>query len=137
MSWKTTVVVIVSLLITVMFGAQVAGAEETAHKWQEYTKDLYGLTYYYDKDNITFPSAGVLKVWRKRDFPVRAGQKSIISLDEIDCFRQKYRSVHIEVIRWDDTIEAHDKIQDWMTIWGETSEEWFLDNTCKEVRKKK
>ena len=126
-----------TLWIAATFGSAATGAEQAERKWQEYTKDIRGLTYYYDKDDITFPSTGILKVWRKREFPVRAGQKSIISLDEIDCFKQKYRSVHIEVTRWDDTVETHDKVQDWMTIWGDTPEEWFLDNTCKEVRKKK
>ncbi len=137
MNLRIVMLVVATLCIAVMPGPAAMGAEEVEHKWLEYTKDTRGVTYFYDKENITFPSKGVMKVWRKREFPVRSGQKAIIALDEIDCFQQKYHSIQIQVVRWDDTVETHNRAQDWMTIWGDTPEEWFLDNTCKEARKKK
>jgi hypothetical protein len=137
MNWRTIIFVILTVWIATVFGTLAMGEEEVNHKWLEYTKDGRGLVYYYDKENITFPSSGMIKVWRKREFPVRAGQKAVISLDEIDCFKQKYRSVQMQVVKWDDTVQTHSNVQDWMTIWGESPEEWFLDNTCKETRKKK
>jgi hypothetical protein len=137
MKLRTAIFVILFVWATSVFSSFVMGAEELDHKWLEYNKDGRGLTYFYDKENITYPSSGMIKVWRKREFPVRAGQKAIISWDEIDCFKQKFRSVQMQVVQWDDTMETFNRVQDWMTIWGESPEEWFLDNTCKEVRKKK
>jgi hypothetical protein len=137
MNWRTILFVILTVWFAALFGSLAMGEEEVNHKWLEYIKDGRGVTYFYDKENITYPSSGIIKVWRKREFPVRSGQKAIVTLDEIDCFNQKYHSLQIQVVRWDDTVETFNRVQDWITIWGETPEEWFLDNSCKEVRKKK
>ncbi|MDR2018826.1 MAG: hypothetical protein LBQ00_08195 [Syntrophobacterales bacterium] len=137
MNRRITIFFIVTLCVVPILGLVAVGAEEVDHKWQEYMKDGRGLTYYYDKESITFPSGGIIKLWRKREFPVRAAQKTIMSLDEIDCYKQKYRSVQMQVAQWNEEVETFSRVQDWMTIWGDTPEEWFLDNTCKEVRTKK
>ena len=124
----------VGALCAIAFGAYAA---EGDRKWEEYSKDKQGLIFSYDKASITYPSTGVIKLWRKRSFPVRASQKEIISLDEIDCYKQKYRSVQLQLVQWDDTVETFNKAAEWSVIYGDSPEEFFLDTACKEVRKKK
>ena len=137
MKWTVRIVCILAVvaLCAIAFGAYAAEGEE--RKWEEYSKDKQGLTFSYDKASITYPSPGVIKLWRKRSFPVRASQKEILSLDEIDCYKQKYRSVQLQLVQWDDTVDTFNKVAEWCVIYGDSPEEYFLDTACKEVRKKK
>jgi hypothetical protein len=136
MKWTVRIVCILAMGALCAI-ACAAYAAEGDHKWEQYSKDKQGLTFYYDKTSITYPSAGVIKVWRKRSFPVRASQKELISLDEIDCLKQKYRSVQMQVVQWDDTAETFNKVAEWSVIYGDSPEEILLDTACMEVRKKK
>ncbi|HEY3275340.1 MAG TPA: surface-adhesin E family protein [Syntrophorhabdaceae bacterium] len=128
---------IVIFLALTTFGHGADEPSQVEHKWEPYSKDRQGVNFYYDKDAIVYGTDGVLKVWRKRDFPIRARYREIINLDEIDCFRQKYRALEIKVVGWDDSVESFKRVAEWSTIYGDSPEEYFLDTACKEFKKKK
>ena len=136
MNWTGKALFLTAVGILCAIGC-AAYAAEGDRKWEEYAKDRQGATFYYDRESIAYPSPGVIKVWRKRGFPVRSSLKEIVSLDEIDCFKQKYRSVQLQVVQWDDTSETFNKIAEWSTIYGGSPEEYLLDTACKETRRKK
>jgi hypothetical protein len=124
------------LLAAGAIGYAAEKSEDSTRKWEQYSKDRQGLTLFYEKDTIEYGTNGMIKVWRKREFPVRSQHKAIVTLDEIDCYKQKYRSHKLEVTGWDDSSEMFNRVAEWSTIYGDSPEEYFLDNACKELRKK-
>ncbi|OPY64503.1 MAG: hypothetical protein A4E57_03525 [Syntrophorhabdaceae bacterium PtaU1.Bin034] len=113
--------------------AELAKEEEREKKWEEYATDGARVVYYLDKEGMTFPSKNMVQVWRKRVFPQRSPQKEIISLDVIDCVKQKYRSLIVQGVQWDGSSETWRKPSPWTTIHGDTAEEYILDHFCKEA----
>ncbi len=110
--------------------------EVVERKWEEHARVRIGIVYYYEKDSITYPSRGIVKVWRKRVLPDRMTDKEIISLDEIDCQKEKFRSVFIQVIRKNDTVDTFKKpSEDWAQIYVDSPEEYFMDHFCKQANK--
>ncbi len=107
-------------------------------KWEEYARVKMGIRHMYEKDTITYPSRGVFKVWRKRVLPERMMDKEIISLDEIDCIKEKHRSLFIQVIRKNGTVDTFKKpVEEWSSAYPETAEESLMDRYCKEANKVK
>ncbi len=137
MNWKISMLLVIALCTFPAISRSAGVVEEDGHKWQEYHKNNRAVVFYYEKDSVVFGADGVIKVWRKREFPIRSQQRSIIALEEIDCYKQQYRSVQLKVVNWDDTAETFDRVGDWSTIFSESPEEYFLDNVCTELKKKK
>jgi hypothetical protein len=105
-------------------------------KWEEHGRVRIGIVYYYEKDSITYPSRGMIRVWRKRVLPDRMADKEIISLDEVDCQKEKFRSVFVQVLRKNDTIDTFKKpSEDWAQVFADSPEEYFMDHFCKEANK--
>lgn len=105
-------------------------------KWESIDSDLVGVEYLFDKESIMFPSADTIYVWRKKTFPDNAPQKTIISLDEIDCRNQKYRMLQSQAFRRDGTAtEMFMVISPWMTIYQASADEYLLDNYCKKEKR--
>ena len=142
MNRRLTISIFLSMALFVLTGipSLCRGADELGEpgdKWEKYVADKWGVIYYYDKDSVVMPTMGILKLWRKRDFRVGSAQKEIISYDEIDCVKQKYRSLQLRVVGQDDKVETTNRVLEWATIYGDHPEEWFLDNTCRELMRKK
>ena len=113
-------------------------------KWELYEKDNGGVSYYFDKGSVTFPSKNVVHVWRKREFPgqtagalrTSSNMKEITSIDEFDCSEGRYRSLEVLGLKWDGTTtELFRKPTPWGTIFQGTAEDYFLDNYCGQAKK--
>lgn len=123
----------------------VSTIEWGERKWEFYVKDSGGVSYYFDKETITFPSKNVMHVWRKREFPLEkpgagrtsSNMKEIVALDEFDCRDGRYRSLEVQGLKWDGTTtEIFRKPTPWGAIYDDTAEIYFLDNYCGQAQKK-
>jgi len=113
-------------------------------KWELYMKDNGGVSYYFDKGSVTFPSKNVVHVWRKREFPegtagarhTSSNMKEITSIDEFDCSEGRYRSLEVVGLKWDGTTtEVFRKPTPWGAVYQGTAEDYFLDNYCGQANK--
>jgi hypothetical protein len=107
-----------------------AHAEETERKWTSYAEDEKGVKYFFDKEAMSGPTAEVIKVWKRRVFPRKSAQQEIITLDEINCRKQQYRTVELHVKNWDNSTEEFKKPSRWITIYRGYPEEYFLEEFC-------
>jgi hypothetical protein len=120
--------------------AEQARVEENTQQgpgndWKNVGSDLRNVEHYFDTGSITQTPEGFLRIWRKRIFPEKSAQQAIISLDEIDCRAQKYRTIKTQVIQRDGTLSPlYLAKTDWIVIFSESAEEYFLDNECKQVQ---
>jgi len=123
------------LLFFVVLGSTVGAGAETKEveppKWEKYDSDQYDVRYLYDKGSISFPTPNILRVRRQRIFPPGALYKEIVTLDEIDCSKQKYRTLEIKVVNRDDTVEEYRKTSEWAYIYVGMPEDYFLREHCK------
>lgn len=105
------------------------GDRET--KWERYDSDRNGVKYFYDKATISYPSAKIVQVRRQRVFPDDARYRNIVTLDQIDCDKQKYRYVEIKVTNRDGSTEEFAKASEWGYIYVGMPEDYFLREYCK------
>jgi hypothetical protein len=103
-------------------------------KWEMYASDRHMVDYYFDRDNVTYPSRTLVRAWRRRVFPERSPQKEIISFDEIDCSNAKYRHLGTEAVYWNGTTKAFKVVSDWIPVFVNTPDEAFMLDRCKEAR---
>lgn len=100
-------------------------------KWERYDRDGNGVKYSYDKGSISYPTPNILQVRRQRVFPRDAAYENIITLDQIDCDKQKYRTIEIKVTNRDGTTEEFKKASQWMYIYVGMPEDYFLREHCE------
>ena len=107
-------------------------ADEPERKWTSYMRDRETrVEYFYDKEALVKPSKELIQVWRRRVFPTGASQKEIVTLDEIDCRKARYRSLELSVTYWDGTTKAYDKVSPWSNVYANSVEEFLMDEHCK------
>jgi hypothetical protein len=108
-----------------------SAAEETDRKWSSYAKDRNGVEYFYEKDTIERPTDNLLKMWRRRSFPLKAAQQEIVSLDEFDCVKQRFRTVEVRVKYKDNKWESFKKLSQWAVVYADTADAYFIETYCK------
>ena len=118
------------LLLGVSTGAW-AQTKDADVKWERYDRDENGVRYLYDKRSLSFPETNMLRVRRQRVFPAESSYKSIVTLDEIDCYKQKYRTLEITVTNKDGSVEEFKKVSQWAYIYVGMPEDYFLREHCK------
>ncbi len=113
--------------------AEPSSVEWKERQWENYAEDRGGVLFYFERESVTYPSKDIIHVWRKRVFPGRSSsQKEIVSLDEINCKTEKYRSLELQGVNWDDTTTViYKRPTPWNTIYTDTADEYFLDNFCR------
>jgi hypothetical protein len=123
---------------------QVSKVEWGERKWEQYGKDNNGTTHYFDKSAITYPSKGIIHVWRKRTFPeavpgsgnVKSSHKEIITYDEMNCKTEEYRALESQGINWDGTAtRIFTRPTPWNPVFNDTADDTILRNYCKEAAK--
>jgi hypothetical protein len=104
-------------------------------KWESYAEDKGGVQYLFERESLDHTTKDLIYVWRKRIFAGKSSsQKEITSFDEIDCRTQKYRSLELQGVNWDDTTTIiYKRPTPWNTIFGDTPDEYFLDNFCRKT----
>jgi hypothetical protein len=100
-------------------------------KWEKYGSDRYDVQYYYDKGSLSFPKANILQVLRQRVFPPGASYTKIITLDQMDCNKQKYRTLETKVTNKDSSTQEFKKASEWAYIYFGMPEDYFLREHCK------
>jgi hypothetical protein len=108
-----------------------AETKEMETKWDKYDSDQYDVKYSYEKRSLSFPATGILRVRRQRVFPPGVSYREIITLDEIDCNKQKYRTLEIKVVTKEGTVEEFKKTSEWAYIYVGMPEDYFLREHCK------
>lgn len=101
-------------------------------KWERYDTDETGVKYSYDKGSISYPTPSTLQLWRQRIFPLDAAYENVITLDQIDCDKQKYRTIEINVTNKDGSTEEFKKVSQWAYIYVGMPEDYFLRELCKQ-----
>ncbi len=126
---------IAALLLSFVIGLFSTTAKAGENRWEyfAYTEKEY---FYYDKDSITNPSRGVVKVWGKKH---KRGLKSldiflstyIVWLAEIKCIERQMR--FLETIEF---YEGRSKLippsRDWININQDSIEEIMLNILCND-----
>jgi hypothetical protein len=107
-----------------------SSAEGAGRKWIGYMRDDDGTEYFYDRDALIQSSTGFIQMWRKREFPSGAAQKEIVTLDEIDCRKGRYRTLELRVTYWDSRKGTSDKATGWTEIYQDSTEEYLMDEHC-------
>jgi len=113
-----------------------SGIEWKERKWEIYAKDRGGTQYYFERESLSYPAKNRIYVWKKRIFPGKSSsQKEIVSYDEIDCRDEKYRSLELQGVNWDDsTTIIYKRPTPWTPIFTDTADEYFLDTFCRGVQ---
>jgi hypothetical protein len=114
---------------------ELAAKADEPRNWTQYAKLKGGVVCFLDKDTITYPAKDMVQLWRKRVFPPRSGEKEIIAYDEMDCRKQKYRSLLLRVTHENDTVETFVKASPWAAVYEGSPEEYLLDTSCIEAAK--
>jgi hypothetical protein len=100
-------------------------------KWEKYDSDRNDVQYSYDKGSLSFPKTNLVQVLRQRVFPPGASYTKIITLDQIDCNKQKYRTLEIKVTNKDGSTQEFKKASEWAYIYVGMPEDYFLRDHCK------
>ncbi len=113
--------------------AEAAAREVTERKWETYASDKQGIDYYLDRETIAFPSRTLVRVWRRRVFPLTSPQREIISLDEIDCGSReaRYRSLEVTAVYQDGKTRTFKVTSPWNRIWSDSPDEVLFLDVCK------
>jgi len=117
--------------------AEVAVMEEPPDKWEQFDTDESNVKYFLNKESVSYPARNRIRFWLRRVFPERASQKEIISLNELNCNEQRYRSIHTLITKRDGSVESFTKTTPWINIYRSTSEGYFQDKFCEEAGKVK
>lgn len=112
-------------------GQNESKGKGTETKWEKYDWDMNGVEYFYDKATISYPSAKIVQVRRQRVFPKEASYRTIVTVDQIDCDKGKYRYISIEVTNKDGSTEEFSKASQWGYIAVGMPEDYFLREYCK------
>ncbi len=108
-----------------------SSACEGGRKWTKYKTDEDDVKYFYDEDAVIRSSGNIIQVWRKREFPSGAGQRLLVTLEEIDCRQAQYRTLELCVTYWDGTTGRSDKPTKWIKIYENTHQSYFMSEYCK------
>jgi hypothetical protein len=114
--------------------ADRGGREAGERTWEAFGSNPTGISYYIDRGSITYPSAGSMQLWRKRTFPEKAFQKEIISREEVDCRRKRYRTLEVQGVYWDGRHEESKAVSPWVRFYEDTTEDLFFVDVCGEVK---
>jgi len=108
-----------------------SGENEDGRKWKRYMTDDQDVRHFIDEEAITRISKDVIQMWRKREFPPGATQRRIVTLDELNCPRQEFRTVELQVTYSDGRIGRSKEPGRWAKIYENTNEEYLMDEYCK------
>jgi hypothetical protein len=113
--------------------APVLPGQPRERRWVVYGMSSAGVSLLVDKGSVTPMSNGILQFWRRRTFPERSYQKEIISLEEVDCRRNKYRTLEVQGVYWDGRHEGSKAATSWTRFYDDTTEDRLFLDTCKEA----
>jgi len=108
-----------------------SSACEEGRKWIRYKTDEDDLKYFYDEEAVSRTPGSIVQIWRKREFPSGAGQRQIVTHDEINCRKGEYRTLELCVTYWDGTTGRSEKPTGWADIYANTHEAYFRSELCK------
>jgi hypothetical protein len=100
-------------------------------RWEVYGMSATGVNLLIDKGSIT-RTGNLLQFWRRRTFTEGSYQKEIISREEVDCRRKKYRTLEIEGIYWDGRHDKSKTATSWVNFYDNTTEDLLFSDTCKD-----
>jgi hypothetical protein len=104
--------------------------DATGRKWTLYFSNDDGVRWYLDEAALQ-PSRSIVQMWRKRVFPRWALQKEIVTLDELSCRENRYRTRELRVTRWDGTSQTSDKVTPWANVYSSSPEQYLIQGYCK------
>lgn len=118
---------------------QAAAAKLTAapEKWENVDADEMGVKHFFSNEGVGYPAKNRVIVWLKRVFPERASQKEIISLADIDCREERYRTHRMIVVGRDNAVVTSAKLSEWLEIYGGSPESDIMHKLCAEAAKVK
>lgn len=105
-------------------------AGDSGRKWNKYMTDEEDVRYFCDEGAIA-KSKGMVQIWTKREFPSGASQRAIVTLEEIDCSKARYRTLELHVTYSDGTTGRSNEATRWAKIHENSNEEFLLHENCK------
>jgi len=100
--------------------------------WENYFEDK-GVIYYVERQSVSYPRPNIVQMWRKRTFPNNkvSSHKEAVSLDEIDCRKEKYRAIQLQALDWADAATpVYQRPSPWVTIYEGTAEDFLILDYC-------
>jgi hypothetical protein len=113
----------------------VAAAPSTV-EWKERDWKIYandgGIKHYFEEESIAYPRKNIVQIWRKREFPPRvSSHKVITALDEFDCRKERFRSLQVQGLNWDDTTTPiYQRPTPWTPIDFDEPDYYFIIHYC-------
>lgn len=104
--------------------------DATGKTWVRYFRNDDGVEWFME-EGAPKVSGGIMTLWRKRVFPRWAFQKEIVTLDEINCRQQRYRTRELRVTNWDGSFQTSDKVTGWANIYSNSPEDYLIGEFCK------
>ncbi len=100
-------------------------------RWEVFGMSATGVSLLFDRRSITRGSDGTLQFLRRRTFSDSSYQKEIISREEVDCRKNRYRTLETEGIFWDGRHETSKTPTSWSRFYDDTTEDRLFMDTCK------
>jgi hypothetical protein len=104
--------------------------DASGRTWTQYFRNDDGVEWFLDEGSLKL-SGSVIELWRKTVFPRWAFQNEIVTLDEINCRQQRYRTRELRVTLWDGKTQTSDKVTPWANIYSASPEEYLMGEHCK------
>ncbi len=107
-----------------------APGQPRERRWEVVGMSASGVSLLFDRRSITRGSDGTLQFWRRRTFSDGSYQKEIISREEVDCRKSRYRTMETEGIYWDGRHETSKTPTSWSRFYDDTTEDRLFMDTC-------
>ncbi len=126
------------LFIAVLFLFLIAGLLSTTAKadedrW-EYIGQTEGINYYYDKETLTNPSRGVVKVWMKSnesDFRSPDSPLYVVFLIQLKCNEKQYQ-INSRLAFYEDENKTFPTKEVWENITPHSAGETWIETLCND-----
>ena len=103
--------------------------DEAGRTWTLYFRNDDGVEWFLDEGTLK-PSGNGIELWRRRVFPRWAFQKEIVTLDELDCREERYRTHELRVSPRDGTSRTSRKVTPWANVFSNSPEHYLMQQFC-------
>ena len=103
--------------------------DATGRTWTLYFRNDDGVEWFLDEGTLK-PSGNGIELWRRRVFPRWAFQKELVTLDELNCREERYRTHELRVSYRDGASRTSRKVTDWANVFSNSPEHYLMQQFC-------
>ena len=102
---------------------------EGGRAWTRYFRNEDGVEWFLDGGTFKRTRDGI-ELWRRRTFPRWAFQKEIVTLDDLNCREERYRTLELRVTGWDGSSRTSDRMTPWANVYSSSPEHYLMQEYC-------